>query len=54
LLLLGAGCFAYRDDSNGQVGVAVNVRNNQKSKFRAQSEKDKPLFIVGVVRIIDQ
>ena len=51
---LAAGCPASRNDANGVTALPVAMTHEQQPQCATQAEKDKAIFVFGMVRVIDQ
>ena len=47
------GCFPRGNDANDRIGFAVAMADDEQISFLAESEDDKPLFFLRVLRIVD-
>ena len=54
LLALDLGRLPCRNDANDVVVCAVRVHDDKHSKGRAQAEQNEPIFVPGMVGIVEK
>ncbi len=51
---LFGNCLASRDDANDPAITPIAVTNEQQSKGAAQTKKNKAIFVVRMIGVVDQ
>ena len=47
------GCFPRGNDADNRVGFTIAMADDEQISFLAEPEDNEPLFLLGVLRIVD-